>query len=181
MQLVPRRILFVLIILIGLSWMFISRSKSNNQSGQTFTPGVGLYAPSFSLETITGDTISLADFAGQPVILNFWASWCPPCRAEMPALQAVYAEYQDEIIILAINASDQDTVSAVEKIRSDLGLEFPILMDVGGAVQKTYKISSLPTTYYISPDGKINKIEIGGPLTEASLRIWIGKMLPELP
>lgn len=147
----------------------------------TFAPNIGFQAPPFTLETMSGETVTLGDYAGTPIIINFWASWCPPCRAEMPALQSVYDEYQGKISILAINASNQDKLSSARGIQAEFSLTFPILMDFTGATQEDYAISSLPTTFFIDPDGIIDKVQIGGPLTEASLRLWIEQMLEGLP
>lgn len=181
MQLIPRRILFFLIIILGLAWLFITRSFSITTPGFTIAPYVGFSTPPISLKTMTGETIELDDFPETLIILNFWASWCPPCRAEMPALQAVYDEYQGTVEILAINASNQDSLDSVRRMQDEFGLTFPILMDSSGIAQIEYAINSLPTTYFIGYDGIIKKVEIGGPLTEASLRVWIEQMLKEKP
>jgi cytochrome c biogenesis protein CcmG/thiol:disulfide interchange protein DsbE len=181
MQPIPRRLLSVLIILLGFLWLLFSKSEAMVSTGLTFAPNVGFHAPLFSLEVMTGETVSLADYAGTPTILNFWASWCPPCRAEMPALQSVYDQYQGSISILAINAANQDTLVSATGIQTEFGLAFPILMDFTGTTQEDYAISSLPTTFFIGSDGVINKVQIGGPLTEANLRIWIEQMLKGLP
>ena len=181
MQLVPRRIIFLFIVIFGLFWILFSRSASKQPPIPTYASAVGFHAPAFSLETMTGETISLTDYSGTPVILNFWASWCPPCRAEMPALQAVYADYQSKVGILAINASNQDSLPGAREIQSTFLLTFPILMDYSGSIQEIYSISSLPTTFFIDSEGIIDRIEIGGPLTESTLRIWIEKILEDKP
>ena len=181
MQLIPRRLLFILIIILGILWLLFSNSGSMVTTGLTYAPSVGFHAPTFSLEAMTGETITLADYAGTPTILNFWASWCPPCRAEMPALQSVYDQYPGAISILAINTANQDILVSATGIKTEFGLTYPILLDFTGSTQEEYAISSLPTTFFIGSDGVINKVQIGGPLTEASLRVWIEQMLKDLP
>lgn len=182
MQPILRRIFSIFILLLGLVWIWFSRVKPGDDAIILLSaPQVGFNAPDFSLKTMTGETIGISDFSGQPVIINFWASWCPPCRAEMPAFQAVYDEYKDRVSILAINASDLDTLIAAQSLVSQFALTFPILLDSTGSVQQQYEITSLPTTFFVGSDGKIFQIEIGGPLTEAGLRTRIDKMFEAIP
>jgi len=181
MQHIKQRLLFISITILGIFWLWLSKSGSMITSGVTYAPSVGFHAPTFSIEALTGETINLVDNIGSPIILNFWASWCPPCRVEMPALQSVYDRYQSDIIILAINASNQDVLGSVSGIQTEFGLTFPILLDLTGSTQVAYAITSLPTTFFIDSDGVIDKVQIGGPLTEASLRIWIEQILMGTP
>lgn len=120
---------------------------------------VGQMAPDFELKTLDGESVRLSDYKGQMVMLNFWASWCPPCRVEMPHMETYYqdSKEEDNIEILAVNMTtlergSQDKVPAfVEKH----GLTFPILMDEDGDIKDLYKVMVYPTTYILNEDGII--------------------------
>jgi cytochrome c biogenesis protein CcmG, thiol:disulfide interchange protein DsbE len=114
-----RTILYGTLFTLSLIWIYFSRLPTDS----TTTPGKaaphpGFFAPEISLLSLTGEEISLSDFRGYPVILNFWTTWCPPCRAEMPAMQRAFLDYQDAgVIILAVNSTSQDSVPAVVMLR----------------------------------------------------------------
>lgn len=145
------------------------------------TPRQGFLAPDFTLETIDGNLIRLSDLRGQPLLINFWATWCPPCRAEMPAMQDVYADNQHlGFEILAINATNQDNLANVSSFVSNYALTFPILLDQQGEAAQKYQIRSYPTSFFIDEDGIIQEVIIGGPMAEALLRIRIGQLIGEM-
>jgi peroxiredoxin len=182
MQLLFRRLFPFLLLLVGLVWIILSRTDATQVTGgQIMAPQENFRAPDFSLNTAEGQTIHLADLVGQPVIVNFWASWCPPCRAEMPALQTVYEDYQGQIHLLAVNATQQDKIESALAFVAENGLTFPILLDSTGAVYRQYAITSLPTTFFIRADGTIAEVVVGGPLTEAGLRKRIESLLEGQP
>ena len=171
----------ILVLTIGLAWIWTSRVPADNSNhGLLSLPHQGFQAPDFNLQTLNGDTITLSELHGHPIIINLWASWCPPCRAEMPALESVYQDYQDQgIIILAVNATNQDNIDEAKEFIKMHNLTFPILLDVNGEVSRLYQLRSLPTTYFVDGDGKIQEIVIGGPMAEALLRVRIEKLLKE--
>lgn len=140
------------------------RSTDNYQGLQ-----VGMEAPDFHLSTIDGETIKLSDFQGKKVFLNFWATWCTPCKEEMPAMEEFYQFHQEEVVILAVNAFDTeiDGEKKVHEFVTELELTFPILLDTGGDVLKDYKITHMPTTYFIGEDGIIKESPHRGPMDEA--------------
>lgn len=127
-------------------------------------PEVGHPAPDFTLSTLTGDEISLAELRGKPVILNFWATWCPPCRREMPALEVIWQEYgRGGVMILGVDQGESPaTVS--EYVRQNVGVTFPLLLDRRQDVGDLYLVRSLPTTFFIDAQGIIQEIRVGGPL-----------------
>ena len=129
------------------------------------TPKLSAKAPDFALHDLFDESITrtLSDYAGQPIILNFWASWCVPCRTEMPALQSVYDTLQNEgLMVLGINQLYVDELEAAQDFVAELQLSFPNVRDEDGTVsEQQYQIIGLPTTYFISPNGDIEHIQIG--------------------
>lgn len=182
MQLFLRRIAPFLLLLLGLAWTFASRADpASVTGGRVPAPQKGFLAPDFTLETLDGQSVRLSELFGQPVVVNFWASWCPPCRAEMPAMQAVYEAYQGQIHLLAVNATQQDSLADALAFVSENGLTFPILLDPNGAAYRQFAVTSMPTTFFIGADGIIAEVVVGGPLTEAGLRSRIESLLEERP
>ena len=108
----------------------------------------------FSLSLLEGETKSLSSYKGKVVFLNFWATWCGPCRIEMPSLEALYNKFSDKgLEILAVNCrEDQTTVSSFLK---NEGFTFPVLLDLNGRVSLNYGIQAIPTTFLIDRDGMI--------------------------
>jgi thiol-disulfide isomerase/thioredoxin len=161
-------------------WIWFSRNSFGNQVIGTEiiqAPTKGFLAPDFSLTTITGEEIQLSSLKGRPVIINFWASWCPPCRSEMPLLDKLQQQYQEQnLAILAVNASNQDNIEVVQNFVAQGELSLPILMDVTGKVMNMYNTRVLPSTYFVNSEGIIQNVIIGG-MNEATLRIQIEKML----
>jgi peroxiredoxin len=139
----------------------------------------GFLAPDFELVTMDDEIVQLSNLRGKVVLVNFWASWCPPCRSEMPAMQQIYTEYgPDEFVILAINNGRQDNPSDAEQFVNEKGLTFPILLDSDGLVSALYQVHSLPTSFFIDREGIIREIVIGG-MSEALLRTRAEKLLME--
>lgn len=120
-------------------------------------------APSFELTTLDGEKISSDDLKGKKVLLNFWATWCPPCKEEMPDMQNLYEEYKDEdVAVVGVNVtSTEKNREDVEKFVKEYQLTFPILMDEIGEVTHQFEILSFPTTYFIDSDGVIRSKVIG--------------------
>src|SRR5690625_2253413 len=144
---------------------------SENNEGQEGELGLeqGKLAPDFELETIDGELVSLSDYRGQKVILNFWASWCGPCRAEMPDMQKFYSEYGDDIAILAVNLRETErNDDNVRDFVEEYDVTFPVLSDVSTAVANIYQARQLPTSYLIHSDGTIHNKAVG-PLNYESM------------
>ncbi|MET3699382.1 peroxiredoxin [Bacillus oleivorans] len=120
----------------------------------------GSIAPQFELETIDGKVISLEDLRGKKVFINFWATWCPPCRAEMPDIQRFYED--EEVVVLAVNLTHtEDSLSTVRGFIEDGDFTFPVLVDQEGKVAEMYKVNAYPTSYLIDSDGRIQYIALG--------------------
>jgi peroxiredoxin len=129
---------------------------------------VGQPAPDFSLKTIDGEEIRLSTLKGKAVLINMWASWCPPCRDEMPAIQAAYKKYKDKgLVVLGIDFTVQDNLPDVKAFIQELGLTFPILLDETGEVSAgLYGMRALPTSNFVDTEGVIQRIQVGAMTTE---------------
>lgn len=174
-----RRFLYILILALGLIWIYVARDNAiASSSGTSAAPQQGFLAPDFELVTTTGETVRLSDLRGQAVLVNLWATWCPPCRAEMPAIEKVYNEYKDEgLVVLAVNMTYQDTPGRIAPFVAEHGLTFPILLDETGDMANDYQLRSLPSSYFITREGIINEVVIGGPMSEALLRTRVEEII----
>ncbi len=179
MQLIRRRALYIFILVAGLAWIFASADRSGaSTAGQIPAPRQGFLAPDFTLQTTTGESIRLSDLRGQAVLVNLWATWCPPCRAEMPAIQKMYAEYKGQgFTVLAVDMTYQDDPAAVAPFVQEYGLTFPVLLEPSGATARLYELRSLPSSFFIDRQGVIQEVVIGGPMAEALLRTRIEALL----
>lgn len=119
----------------------------------TFDPPIA--ALDFQLVDLTGDTKSLNDYRGQYVLLNFWATWCPPCRAEMPAMEQLYQHYRDRGLVVVAISSDAEGDSIVRPFIDKLGTTFPVLLDTDGRVSASYGARSLPISFLLDLDGQV--------------------------
>lgn len=135
----------------------------------------GREAPAFQLADLQGEVHDLDSYIGKPLVLNFWGTFCPPCRNEMPALQKEYEKWQSQgLELVGINLSE-DRVS-VQQFAASVGARFPILLDRNKKTEKRYGLKEYPTTYFIAPDGKIQDIVVGGPMSEEEIDSHIRKL-----
>nr|MBN1229810.1 redoxin domain-containing protein [Anaerolineae bacterium] len=135
----------------------------------------GQIAPDFTSLSSTGETIQLSQFRGRIVALNFWASWCAPCRIEMPVLEAAHWRYaSSELVILAVNVGESEDI--VRGFVEELSLSFTIVLDPAGDIMALYEVRPLPTTIWIDPEGII-RIEHLGILTEQLVDGYISDIL----
>jgi len=140
-------------------------------------PEIGKAAPSFQLIDIAGNSVSLSDFQGEPVLLNFWATWCGPCRMEMPYIQEVYDERSESgLVMLAINIGE--SLTTVEEFMRGYNLSFPVLLDMEGNVAERYNIRGIPITYFIDGDGIIRDIQIGAFRSVAQIEDILSRVFP---
>jgi peroxiredoxin len=138
----------------------------------------GDQAPDFELTTLAGEKVKLSDYKGQKVILNFWATWCPPCKAEMPHMQKYYEKNADKenVEILAVNLTSMDEGrNAVQEFVDGYELTFPIPMDIDGDIGGEYRAFTIPTTYMIDTKGKIQH-KILGPMNEEMMGEMVAGM-----
>ncbi len=138
---------------------------------------VGNLAPDFQLQNLDGQAVSLSDFRGKPVLVNFWASWCPPCRSEMPYIQEIYEEWSDKgLVILAVDIGESP--STVENFMQSYNLTFPALLDINQAVALEYNIRGIPTTFLIDKDGIIQDKMIGAFQNKTQIENRLSKIIP---
>ncbi|MGJ7035964.1 TlpA family protein disulfide reductase [Anoxybacillus eryuanensis] len=135
---------------------------TSEQSGTNVGINVGKMAPDFELMTLKGEKVQLSQFRGKKVILNFWASWCPPCRAEMPEMQRFYEQHGQHVAIVAVNLTNKEkNRQAVETFINERGVSFDIMFDEQGTVSKTYEVITIPTSYIIDEHGVILHKHVG--------------------
>lgn len=136
-------------------------------------PAIGEAAPDFVLTDLDGNSHRLSDFQGRPVVVNFWATWCAPCRIEMPELQAAFDRYQeDDLAMLAVNRDESDVVVR-DYFYGELGLTFTPLLDQGSVVSDLYEVFNMPTTYFLDASGIVTAVH-RGPMTESQLDGYLG-------
>ncbi len=168
--LVKNRMCFPLLVTLILLFSLFPASLTSTAS----LPLEGHLAPDFTVPLLHGDFLSLQDFKGTPVIINFWATWCPPCRVEMPILQDFY-DKQDVIRLIAISSGESlNTVASFIKTN---GYTFPIGLDSSTRVSRDYLIRFLPTTFLLDAEGIIRQKHIGI-LTEEIVEGWLQEYAP---
>ena len=177
----PRRwgVLIAVVLSAGAIWTGLSAVPTQGVSGgPTTAPREGFLAPDFRLTLLGGGEVALSELRGQVVIVNLWASWCPPCRAEMPALQEVYEAYGElGLEILAVNTTYQDSQAAAARFVEEYGLTFPIPLDQTGEVSRHYLLRALPTSFFIDRDGVIRNVVIGGPMSKTTIQTTVESLL----
>jgi cytochrome c biogenesis protein CcmG, thiol:disulfide interchange protein DsbE len=147
---------FILILTLGGYWLWVSRVPvAALASERTPQPAVGYPAPDFTLSTLAGEEFSLSALRGQPVVLNFWATWCIPCQRELPALRTASQRYQGEVAIIAVDQGE--SAKTVQGYVDKLGLPFTIPLDADTDVGRRYNVYGLPTTYFIDRQGIIRQ------------------------
>lgn len=156
----------------------VASGKSSTEPGKNQVQGTGKAAADFIMLDEAGENIHLSDHFGSPIVLNFWTTWCPPCRAEMPALDKAFKENGDIVDFMIVNLTDgyRDTKDGAEEYVQEDGYGFPVYFDTAGNGAKTYNIISIPTTVFIKKDGTILKTHMGA-LSEGKLEEYIGELL----
>lgn len=136
-------------------------------------------APNFVVFDASGKAVTLADFAGKPIVINFWASWCGPCRSEMPAFQAAYEIYGDEVQFLVINLTDNyyETVHSAQSFINQQGYTFPVYFDLASSGAEAYSVYSIPATFFVDPWGYLVAQHTGA-MDLQTLQSYIAQILP---
>jgi len=168
------------LILLGPPLPLAQRTGGAGAGGTPQTLGAapvsGAPAPDFSLQDTKGNTVSLADGKGHPVLINFWATWCLPCRAEMPAIEQRFQAHKDAgLLVYAVDFDEPQDM--VEDFTKAFGLSFHVLLDPGATVNDLYKVVGYPSSFFVDRDGVIRVVHIGA-MTEGQLDDYLSKILP---
>ncbi len=152
-----------------------SQTVAVEGNGAPLQPGQAAY--DFAAQDLAGNTVHLSDFRGQPVMVNFWATWCPPCRLELPDFQQAYQDYQEEgLVILALN--QDEPASLVESFfYEENGFTFTPLLDEGSTISRGYGVNSFPTTVFVGPDGLVTAVHLGL-LVPEQLEAYLAQTIP---
>lgn len=173
----------VLVVLIGGAYVLYSRlsadARPDNLSAQTpaetesqtpqgseapaETEPPKVEAPDFTVENGDGEEVKLSDYVGKPIVLNFWASWCSPCKSEMPEFNEAWEELDGEVQFLMVNMTDgaRETVDTAKEYVEGQGFSFPVFFDTGSEAAMAYSAYSLPTTYFIDAEGYVVARAVG--------------------
>ncbi len=137
-----------------------TEAVASSAAGDDTGIGVGLYPPTFTLPDLDGKIVTLEDFRGSVVVVDLWATWCPPCRVEIPVLIDLYEEYQDQgLVVLGVGLDRGGAADLAPFVKSN-GITYPILVG-GRAVSEAYKVTGIPTTFIIGRDGRIVAKHVG--------------------
>ena len=161
-------VLVVALLVVLLGWRVAQQEEGRSLDG-ALEAGQRPLAPSFTLDALEGQaTISLADYRGQVVVLNFWASWCVPCKSEAPLLEAAWKRYRDRgVVVLGVDA--QDFRSDARRFVERYGLTYPIAHDGQGSTLGRYGLTGFPETWFIDRDGRLVGDHVSGELSKEQL------------
>lgn len=157
----------------------ISLPRDKNPADEKVAAREGRLAPDFALEALDGSRVRLSDLRGHPVLINFWATWCGPCRAEMPDIESVYEVQRGSgLVVVAINVQEgHDRVADWVK---QFGLEFPVVLDISGAVTREYHASNaLPTSFFVDSGGRISAVHVGQ-MSRQDIAVGLAPLSPEV-
>jgi peroxiredoxin len=155
----PRRWKYLIVGLLSVTLLLAGCGGGTVEPTPPAPPEDTQLAPDFSYRDAEGNEVTLSDLRGQVVLLNFWATWCPPCVYEMPFLEAAHQQMSDNTIILAVNVGENaDTVSA---FLTEYDLTLPVILDRNGAIAQLYRAFQMPTSVIIDADGIINQYKVG--------------------
>ena len=156
-------ILLIAVIVVGAMRFSRKSVKAAAEAVPETTEAATSLAPDFTMYDSNGNTAKLSDFRGKPVILNFWASWCGPCKAEMPAFEEAYKTYGEEIQFLVVNLTDgnSETVETASGYIADQGYTFPVFYDAAMEGAMAYQVYAIPVTYFIDAEGSVRAFNEG--------------------
>jgi peroxiredoxin len=160
-------VVFILIFLTA------AACRTSPEEGIRTAPEIGAYAPDFTLADTAGQQVTLSELRGSVVLINFWATWCPPCRLEMPGIQDRYERHGGDLVVLAID--NDEPLDQVAAFRDELGLTFEPLLDPAARVQMLYLVRAYPTSLFVNEHGIIQFVHIGL-MTESQLDDYLSQM-----
>jgi cytochrome c biogenesis protein CcmG, thiol:disulfide interchange protein DsbE len=158
-----------LLLGLGLAVFFFLSANNPVGAGYPAAPVTGSLAPDFKLITINGENLALSQLRGKVVLVNFWATWCPPCKEEMPLLQALANQHASDTVVLGVNYDEE--AMAVQGFVTENHLTFPVLLDPGGKIPDLYRVRAYPSTFFIDAAGKVGAYHIGL-LSEDLIRMY---------
>ncbi len=137
-----------------------------------------IQADDFTVYDSQMNKVKLSDYFGKPIVINFWASWCGPCKSELPAFNSIYEKYKDDVVFLMINLTDgqSDTESSIKQFVSDNGYSFPVYYDLEYDASNTYGVRSIPETIFIYADGSLYDTRVGA-MSENILENYIKQLI----
>ena len=167
-----KRLIYRTLILGVLAMMvFYAVYQGVNDEPETALTTIQEKAPNFSGKTLTGDTFVLTDETQKKTLINFWGSWCEPCKREMPALETAYSTHKDDgFTVISINLGQSDFVT--QQFVKQYNLTFPVLIDQDGSIKEAYHVGKLPASFLVDEDGIIEQVH-EGELSEEMLEEWI--------
>lgn len=157
-----------------------TKKDEKEEETQAETETEIIQAPDFTVQDMDGNDVKLSDMFGKPIVLNFWASWCGPCKNEMPEFEAVYKERKDDVIFMMVNMTDgkRETLTSAKNHIEEKEFTFPVYFDTTQEVMYTYSVWSLPTTYFINADGNL-VTGARGQIDKETLEYGISLIMPE--
>jgi len=160
--------LTIVVAMLGAIWIGVNRVDASDTSsaGRSASPDIGYLAPDFTLLTSGGDELSLSDLRGTPVLVNFWATWCPPCRAEIPALEQTYRQFGGDVLVLGIDV--QENPDRVATFIQQNDMTYPVVIDESAEIAKIYQVRAFPTSYLIDERGVVLQV-YNGPVNQPLL------------
>jgi cytochrome c biogenesis protein CcmG, thiol:disulfide interchange protein DsbE len=156
--------IFLGILVLSGVWLLTGNTQAGGPALSEVTP---YDAPGFTLKTLDGGEIDLQQYKGKVVLLNFWGTWCEPCKEETPALQNAYEQLKDEgLVVIGVDLFDSERANQrgladVQRFAALYGVTYPIALDETGSVGRSYAIAPIPTSYFIDQDGKVRYIRVG--------------------
>ena len=155
----------------------VAQTKIDVKPDAAIGASPGQQSPDFTLKTVAGTTVTLSELKGHPVVINFWASWCPPCRTEMPLLVSAYQAHRAAgLEVVAVNMTDQDGKKDAGKFVAEFGMPFQVVFDEKGKVRKLYRLIAYPTWVFVGADG-IVRVAHSGPISSQTLDRNIAEIL----
>lgn len=167
-------ILLSVLLLSGCSPGF---ERAGSERSAPAAPQVGKLAPDFQLPSLDGQVVALSNLRGKPVLINFWATWCGPCREEMPYLQQIYDGWSDQGLVL-LTIDIQESPATIREFMQNHNLTLPVLLDSRGSVTQRYNIIGIPTTFLIDKEGIIQAKKIGPFPSAKAIEKELGKIMP---
>ncbi len=178
----PRAALWALVAVMFVAWLFLAGGLASltellRPTPRPLVPEVGRPAPPLRLPLAGGGEVDLAAYRGTVVLINFWATWCTPCRTEMPAIERAYQEHRDAgFEVLGVDVQERE--ADVQAFLREVGVTFPSAIDLTGEAVRAYRATALPTTFFVDRLGVVREVRVG-PLTEQMLEDRLVRLLAE--